>query len=157
MNARKICLPLLVIIAVTFTASHARALGFELSETKEQLKLKYDVTVQDNGTGRVTVTLTIADEGRLGPLRSIDLGIPAQVKEPDGGTYMDLSVSLLPRKEDGKQVVRIHLLRDLAARAAITLNTDQLDGKQLGLTWYYHSIPLAKLVKEAAEKAKEEK
>ena len=157
MYARKLCLPLAVLAALVLTAGQAWALGLELGESKEQLKLKYHVSVQDHGTGRITITLTIADEGRLGPLRSIDLGIPGKVKEPDGGNYMDLSVSLLPRKEDDKQVVRVHLHKDLAERASITLNTSHLDGKQEPRTWYYHSIPLAKLVKEAEEKKKQEK
>ena len=149
MYTRRIILPLLALVAVTLTANHVWALGFELGETKEQLKLKYDVFVQDHGTGRATIVLALADEGRLGPLRSIDLGVPGKAKEKDGGTYMDLSVSLLPRKEDGKQVVRVHLHKDLAERASITLNTDHLVGKQAFATWYYHYIPLAKLVTEA--------
>ena len=54
------------------------AMGEQLGETKEQLKLKYDVSVKDHGTGRVTVTLTIADQGRLKPLTSVVLVIPTE-------------------------------------------------------------------------------
>jgi len=150
------CLVSLGLCLALFQKS-AWALGLELGETKEELKLKYDVTVQDHGTGRVTIVLTLADEGRLGPLRSVDLGIPGKNKEADGGYYMDLSISLAPRKEDGKQVFRAHMAKDLAERASFSLITDHLDGKELALTWYYHSIPLAKLVKEAGEKKAEEK
>src|SRR5262245_34699783 len=116
MKTNKFALPLLALFATTLAATQAWALGLELGETKEQLKLKYDVTVQDHGTGRVTVVLTLEDEGRLGPLRSVDLGIPGKVKEKDGGYYMDLSVSMAPSKEGTRQIFRAHLHKDLAER-----------------------------------------
>jgi hypothetical protein len=127
----------------------AWALGLELGETKEQLKLKYEVAVVDHGTGRVTITLTIADEGRLAPLdRGVELLIPSK----EGTGYVDLSVSLNRRKVEGKQVVSVHLTKELAERASIQLNTDTLDGKVAPLTWYYHSIPIAKYLKAGEPK-----
>ena len=151
MNVRKTCLPLVVLTAIVLAANSAWALGLELSETKEQLKLKYDVSVVDHGTGRVTITLTIADEGRLVPLdRGVELLIPSK----EGTGYVDLSVSLNRRKVEGKQVVSVHLTKELAERAAIQLNTDTLDGKVAPLTWYYHSIPIARYLKTEGQKKK---
>jgi hypothetical protein len=125
------------------------ALGFELGETKEQLKLQYDVAIADHGTGRVTVTVTIADEGRLAPLdRGVELVIPSQ----DGTGHVDLAVALERRKVDGKQEMRVQLTRELAERARIQLQTNTLDGKQSPLTWYYHAIPVAEYIKEGEEK-----
>src|ERR1700683_4103948 len=40
-------------------------MSFYLRETKDQLKLKYEVAVEEHGSGRVTVVFTLADEGRL--------------------------------------------------------------------------------------------
>jgi len=132
-----------VFAALVLGADPAWAEGFQLGETKEQLKLKYGVLLTDHGTGRVTVTLTIADEGRLKPLNSVDLGIPSK----DGTGYFDLALSLATRKVDGKQVVSVHLKRELAERAEFDLKTSTLDGKQEALTWYYHKIPIAEYLK----------
>ena len=151
MNVRKTCLPWVVLAAIVLSANLAWALGLELGESKEQLKLKYDVSVVDHGTGRVTITLTIADEGRLAPLdRGVELLIPSK----EGTGYVDLSVSLNRRKVEGKQVVSVHLTKELAERASIQLNTDTLDGKVAPLTWYYHSIPIARYLKPEEPKKK---
>lgn len=151
MYVRKFCLPLVMLATMVLTPNLAWALGFELGETKEELKLKYDVSVADHGTGRVTVTLTIADEGRLAPLdRGIELAVPSK----DGTGYSDLTVSLERRKVDGKQVMSVHLKRELAERAEIRLKTGTLDGKQDPRTWYYHRIPIAQYLKAEGEKKK---
>jgi hypothetical protein len=151
LNLRKLCLTSIALVMMVLSANLAWALGLELGESKEQLKLKYDVAVVDHGTGRVTITLTIADEGRLAPLdRGVELLIPSK----EGTGYVDLSVSLNRRKVDGKQVVSVHLTKELAERAAIQLNTDTLDGKVAPLTWYYHSIPIARYLKTEEQKKK---
>jgi hypothetical protein len=151
MYARRFGLPAAVFAGVVSAAGLAWALGFELGETKEQLKLKYDVSAADHGTGRVTVTLTIADEGRLAPLsRGVDL----VVRSKDGSGYADLSVSLERTSVEGKQVMRAHLAKELAERAEIRLQTNHLDGKQEPRTWYYHRIPIADYLKAADPKPK---
>lgn len=130
--------------AVALSASFAWALGFQLGESKEQLKLKYEVSVKDHSTSRVTITLSISDQGRLKPLDSVDLMIPGQ----EGTGPVDLSVSLATSEENGKQVARVHVLKELAMRAEIQLKTHRLDDKQEPLTWYYHSIPIAEYLKD---------
>ncbi len=148
MYVRKFCLPSTVFAAIVLAANLAWAEGLGLAETKEQLKLKYDVSSADHGTGRVTVNLTIADEGRLKPLDSVDLVIPSK----DGTGFVDLSLSLATRKVDGKLLVSVHLKKELAERAEIQLRTLSLDGKKEALTWYYHAIPIAKYIKNGERK-----
>lgn len=138
MMAWKSCVKVLAFVACVLAANGVWALGFELAESKDELKLKYEVKVSDHETGRVTAELILSDEGRLGALTAIDLYIP----DAKGSGYADLSISLAVRKVDGKQVVTVHLLKDLAERASIQLKTSTLDGKQEPRTWYYHSIPL---------------
>jgi hypothetical protein len=158
MFGRKFRVPLVLFAASALPASIAWGMGEELGETKEQLKLKYDVSVTDHGTGRVTVVLTIADQGRLKPLTSVDLVIMTKEeyeahKAGRGYSgYVDLSVALATTQEDGKQVARVHLLRELAERAQIQLKTSTLDGKSQPLTWYYHVIPIAKYLKNGERK-----
>ncbi len=142
MSVRKLRLPMTMFAVLVLSTGAVWALGFELGETKEELQLDYDVSVVDHGTGRVTVTLTLADEGRLAPLSGVYLNIPNDETD-DGSGPVDLSVALDTREEDGKEVVRVHILRELAERGEIQLQTYHLDGKQEPLTWYYHVIPFA--------------
>ena len=147
MFVRTPCLSLVMIAALFSTTKLAWAEGFELGETKQQLKLGYEVAVKDHGTGRVTITFTLADDGRLKPLDSIDLSIPSKDKHKSGGFMSDLSLSLATRKVDGKQVASVHLKKELAERAQIQLKTRSLDGKQEPLTWYYHRIRIVDYLK----------
>jgi len=151
MFVRKLRPPAIAFAAVVLAANVAWAMGFRLRETKEQLGLKYDVSVVDHGTGRVTVNLTIADQGRLKPLDSVDLVIPNK-ENKEGTGFVDLSVALASKEVDGKRSVSVHLTREWAERAEIQLRTSSLDGKQLGLTWYYHAIPLAGYLKVVKRK-----
>jgi hypothetical protein len=50
----------LVATAVVLTGGWAWGIGFYLGETKEELKLEYDVVVHDHGDERVTVEFTLA-------------------------------------------------------------------------------------------------
>lgn len=145
----------LVAATVGSAASHVWGIGFILRETKEELKLKYDVAVQDHGTGRVTIVLTLADEGRLEPLDEVQFVIPAQEKDKDGGHWMDLVVSIEMRKtNDGNRVGRVHIRKDLADRAEIQLNTHTMDGKMDPLTRLHHVIPIAHYMNSAPTAAK---
>ncbi|HVW00048.1 MAG TPA: hypothetical protein VHB77_06905, partial [Planctomycetaceae bacterium] len=76
MGRRNLCVSVFAFAAVALVANLVWALGFQLGQSKDELKLKYDLEVQDHGTGRVTAVLKIADEGRLKPLNSVDLVIP---------------------------------------------------------------------------------
>src|SRR5438552_15196913 len=144
MSMRTVRLSLMLLAALLLTADRAWALEFILGQTKEELKLKYDVTVVDHGTGRVTVVLTIADEGRLKPLDTVDLMIPMET----GSGSVDLEVSLATREVDGKRVVRVHLRKDWAERAQIWLKTSSFDGKKL-TEREIHPIPISEYLKNA--------
>ena len=146
MFVRKLRFLSLVFAVIVLSASVTWALGFGLGETKEQLKLKYEVKVLDHGNDCVSVSMTITDEGRLKPLNSVDLVIPNK-ESKDGSGSPDLSLSLAIRKVDGKRVVRVHLKKELAERADFQLTTSSLDGKQEALTWYYYTIPIAEHIK----------
>jgi hypothetical protein len=151
MAARGHRIPLLATAALLLATTIVLALGHELSETKEQLQLKYEVSAVVHDSGRVTVNLTIADQGKLKPLDSVQLAVPSQ----DKSGFYDLSISLATEIVDGKLTARAHLSRDLADRAEFHLVThtplNEQDGKS-ERTWYYHTIPVAKYIKDAAQK-----
>lgn len=140
---------LALVVTIAIPASVAVAMGFQLDDSKDELKLKYDVSVYDHDTGRVTIKFELLDEGRLKPITSVDLSIPSEEKHKSGGFKSDLTMSMALSKDGDKQVARVHIRKDWAARAEIEIKTGHLDGKQEPLTWYYHSIPLNKLVERA--------
>jgi len=138
-----------IMAVLVIPASFALALGFRLGESKDELELKYDISVYDHDTGRVTVTFTLEDEGRLKPITSIDLHIPSTEMHDSGGFKSDLTLSMATSKEGTKQVGRVHIRKDWAARAEIQIKTGHLNGKQELATWYYHAIPLKDLMARA--------
>jgi hypothetical protein len=137
-----------VLVALIATGNVGWCLGFGLGESKEELGLDYEIPAVDHGTGRVTVVLKIADEGKLKPLTSVDLTVPGG----DETGYVDLTVSLEPGDEDGKKVFRVHGLREWIERAEIQLKTRTLDGKEEMMTWYYFSISLKEVIKDVRPK-----
>ncbi len=141
---------LVAAVAVAGTAGGAWGIGFVLRESKEELKLEYDVAVQDHGAGRVTVVLTLADEGRLKPLNEVQFVIPGQEENIDGGHGMDLVVAIdMKTTNDGQRVGRVHLRKEWAERAEIQLNTHTMDGNIDPLTRLHHVIPIAGYLKDA--------
>src|SRR5262245_59072092 len=104
----------LVAAAALWSAGRVWGIGFYLGQTKEELKLEYDVAVVEHEfggapTGRVTVVLTLSDEGRLKPLDEVQLVVPGEEKNKDGGNWMDLVVSIdMQKTDDGKRVGRVH-------------------------------------------------
>lgn len=142
-------LVLKTIAAVALMTGTLFALGEILGESKEELQLKYDVAVYNHGTGRVTVTFTLEDEGRLKPISSVDLHIPSAEKHKAGGFKSDLTIAMALREHDGKKVARAHLRKDWAERAFIEVKTGHLDGKLTPMSWHLHPIPLKEIVSES--------
>lgn len=139
---------LIALLVVCCVAPLAWAIGEQLSESKDELRLKYDLELTDHQSGRVTLTLTLQDQGRLKPLDSIELLIPGE----DQTGYVDLSVSLAVQEVEGRQRVRVHLKKELAERAEIQLRTHTLDGRESLRTWYFHTIPLRDHIPKAQAK-----
>jgi hypothetical protein len=133
-------------------AENARRVGFELRETKEELKLDYTVEAQDNGGGRASVTFTLADEGRIKPITTVQIAVPSA----DKSGYYDVVASLAPFERDGKKVYVVQLTRELLERGEFDLKTKTMDGKSM-LNWGYHRVPLAAAMKAAVDKAALEK
>jgi hypothetical protein len=147
----KSTLAAVVFVALLAAAEAVWASGAILSETKEQLKLQYDVAVIESIRGHISVTFTLADEGRLKPITGVHLYIPAEKAEKNGGRYADLYVPLGMKSVDGKQAVNFELTKEWAGRAEIQLITLTLDGKQGApgqrtLPSILYSIPLAKYI-----------
>jgi hypothetical protein len=133
-----------VVVALVVTAGQVWGLGFILGQTKEELKLQYDVSVYDHKTGRVTVTITITDDGRLNPIESIDLHFPSADKHVGGGNMSDLSLSLATRQDGGKRTARVHLRKEWAQKAELWLTTSTMDGKYDPMSRQHFIVPVGK-------------
>jgi hypothetical protein len=147
MMIRKLGLSFVMLATLLLTAHRASALGEILGQSKEELKLKYDVVVHDPENGIVMVQFILADEGRMKPLDAVELMMPMT----NGSGSYDLVAPLSLREIDGKRQVTVQLKKEWASRAEIWLNTNWFDGKKLVMTHYHHIIPVAKyLAKPAA-------
>jgi len=151
MTMQPLARSLLLLAALFLPAGRALAMGEILGETREQLKLKYEVKVQDPDNGQVQVEFTLEDEGRMKPLDAVELAIP---KQDGSGTY-DLTANLSVREDQGKRVARFNLKKEWAARAEIWLNTYHFDGKPLVMTHYHYLIPVAQYLKKPDLKKQE--
>jgi hypothetical protein len=142
--------------AFLWTPSRAWGIGFMLGESKEQLKLQYDLSVSetvsdaDRGIVLVTVEFSLADEGRLKPLDDVQLIVMRREPFKEGGYGADLvtSINLKPAKDGKSRVGRVQLVKDLAERAEINLNTHTLDGKTDRMTRLHHVIKIGKLLRQ---------
>ncbi|MGB0578827.1 MAG: hypothetical protein ACPGVU_03900 [Limisphaerales bacterium] len=137
--------PIPIFLTLLLCATNAFALGEELGQSKEELKLDYTLSVTEHKTGRITVVFRLEDEGRLKPLSSVDLSIPSD----DGTGYFHLVTALKLQAEGDAKVARIHIHRDWTKNANITLKTSHLDGKSSLRTWYYHVVPISKFLKSS--------
>ena len=89
MTPASIRLPaLFALLAILLCAQSAYSMGRVLGETKEQLKLQYELKVTDHGTGRVTAVLTLSDAGE-GPGARVTLHFP-NVRGAEGPAAREL-------------------------------------------------------------------
>lgn len=147
MPARTFYFSSLALVALLLAAGIAWGLGSELGQSKEQLGLEYDLAVTDHHNGRVTLNLTIANQGKMAPLDTVQLTIPSD--ELKG--YYDLVISLATEKQGGKLTARAHLSKALARRAVIRLTTHSSpdgDKQRSGREWVYFNIPVRQYIKD---------
>src|SRR5262249_19695672 len=78
----------LVVAVILLTSARSWAIYDVLGPSKDEWGLKYDVRVNDAGGETVTVVFTLADEGRLKPLTTIELyAFNPQTDEQGGHSY----------------------------------------------------------------------
>jgi hypothetical protein len=129
-----------------------------LGQTNEQLKLKYDVSLTNEGKSFVNVDLTIDDEGRLKPLFSVDVVIFGEdYREGEGRSVpIDLHLQLAKALVDGKLKTFIGMKKEWAERAVILLQTATFNGKEMSRGGCYHKIRIADYMQNEQKKDKPE-
>jgi hypothetical protein len=141
---------MLVVAAIALMAGPSWAIYYGLPFSKDEYGLKYDVAVHEADSDTLTVVFTLADEGRLKPLYSIELVAFSKQTDPQGGRSYDVKAPFkLESSEDGKRVGQVQMRKEFLDRAKIRILTRTVDGKPQPSGGAYIDIPIVKHVKKA--------
>ena len=134
--------------AVVFlTSVRSWAIYDVLGPSKDEWGLKYDVQINDAGGNNVTVVFTLADEGRLKPLTTVELyAFNPQTDEQGGHSYdVKQTIELKPTK-DGRRVGQVQISKKFVEKAKIRILTKQVDGKLQQPGFADYEIPIKKFL-----------
>jgi hypothetical protein len=137
---------MLVFAAIVLMTGRSWAVFYGLGPSKDDWGLKYDVTVNDAGSDTLTIVFTLADEGRLKPIYSIDL---VAFSKPDrfGGRTYDIKERIeLKTTKDGRRAGQVQIRKQFADGAMIRILTLVVDGQRQTAGAAYYDIPLKKFL-----------
>jgi hypothetical protein len=141
---------MLVVAAIALMSDRSLAIRQGLGPSKDEWGLKYDVAVHDADGDNLTVVFTLADEGRLKPIYSIDLVAFSKQTDSQGGRSYDVMEPIkLKPADDGKRVGQAQIRKEFVDRAKIRIITLTLDGKRQPSGGVFYDIPIAKYLKNA--------
>ena len=138
---------MLVVAAIVLTSDRSWAIRNGLGPSKDEWKLKYDVEVHDAGGDKLTVVFTLADEGRLKPIYSIDLVAFSKQTDNQGGRSYDVMVPIeLKPTQDGQRTGQVQIRKEFVDRAKIRIITLTVDGKRQPSGGAFYDIPIEKFL-----------
>ena len=138
---------MLVVAAIVLTSDRSWAIRNGLGPSKDEWKLKYDVEVHDAGGDKLTVAFTLADEGRLKPIYSIDLVAFSKQTDNQGGRSYDVMVPIeLKPTQDGRRTGQVQIRKEFVDRAKIRIITLTVDGKRQPSGGAFYDIPIEKFL-----------
>lgn len=141
---------MLVVAAIVLVSGRCWAIRQGLGPSKDDWKLKYDVAVSEADGDKLTVVFTLADEGRLKPIYSIDLVAFSRQTDNQGGRSYDVMVPIeLKPTQDGKRAGEVQIRKEFVDRAKIRIITLTVDGKRQPSGGAFFDIPIAKYLKKA--------
>jgi hypothetical protein len=139
----------LVVAAIVLVSGRSWAMFYGLGPSKDEWKLKYDVEVNAADGDTLTVVFTLADEGRLKPIYSIDLVAFSKQTDSQGGRSYDVKAPIqLKTTKDGKRAGQVQIRKEFVNRAIIRILTQTVDGQRQPFAAYY-DIPLRKFLNKA--------
>jgi hypothetical protein len=141
---------LLMVAGTILSCERCWAVFHALGPSKDEWGIKYDVEVTDAGGDMLAVTFTLADEGRLKPIYSIELIALSEQTDSQGGRSYDakLPVALKPT-EDGRRAGQVQISKQIADRAKFRILTQTVNGKRQTAGAAYYAIPLHKFIDKA--------
>jgi hypothetical protein len=138
---------LLAVAVIVMMSESSWAIRFGLPPSKDEWSLKYDVEVHDADSDKVTVVFTLADEGRLKPIYSIDLVAFSKQTDSQGGHAYDVMEPIeLKLTKDGRRVGQAQMRKQYVDRAKIRIITLTVDGKRQPSGGVFYDIPIGKYV-----------
>jgi hypothetical protein len=141
---------MLIVATIVLMSDRSWAIRYGLAPSKDDWKLKYDVAVHDADGDKLTVVFTLADEGRLKPIYSIDLVAFSKQTDNQGGRSYDVMVPIeLKPTQDGKRVGEVQIRKEFVDRAKIRIITLTVDGKRQPSGGAFYDIPIAKYLNKA--------
>ena len=150
MNIRfsRLATGVLAVAAVVLMAGRCWAIFYGLGPSKDEWKLKYDVVLKDANADTLTVVFTVADEGRLKPIYSIDVLAFSEPDRSGGRSYLLKAPIKLETTTDGKRAGEVQIPRKFLDVAVVRILTQTVDGQRQQYAAYY-DIPLNKLLNKA--------
>lgn len=137
----------LVVAVILLTSARSWAIYDVLGPSKDEWGLKYDVRVNDAGGETVTVVFTLADEGRLKPLTTIELyAFNPQTDEQGGHSYDVKETIELKLTKDGRRVGQVQMRKEFLDHAKIRILTKMVDGRQQRIGFADYEIPIRKFL-----------
>jgi hypothetical protein len=156
MNIRfsRLATGLLVVAAMVLMSDRSWAIYYRLDPSPDEWGLKYDVAVQDADSDTMTVVFTLADEGRLKPIHSIELVAFSKQTDSQGGRSYDVKEPIKVKPtEDGRRMGQVQIRKEFADRAKFRILTQMVDGKRQPSGGSYIDIPLSKFLKRSPSAA----
>ena len=136
---------MLVVAAMVLTSDRCWAIYYGLGPSKDEWGLKYEVEVLDAGSDTLTIVFTLADEGRLKPIYSIDVVAFSKQTDSQGGRSYDVKAPIeLKPTEDGRRTGQVQIPKKFAVGAKIRILTQMVDSKRQPSGGAYYDIPIAK-------------
>jgi hypothetical protein len=154
MRLSRLATGLLVVAALVLTSGQCWAVFHGLGPSKDEWGLKYDVTVSDAGSDKLSVTFTLADAGRLKPIYSIHLVAFSKQTDSQGGRSYDVKLPIeLKTTKDGQRAGQVQISKEFADRALFRILTLTVDGKRQTSGAAYYDIPMKKFLNKAPTSA----
>jgi hypothetical protein len=141
---------MLVAAAIVLMANCCWATFFGLGPSKDEWGLKYEVAVSEADGDTLTVVFTLADEGRLKPIYSVDLIALSKQTDSQGGRSYDVKAPIeFKTTKDGRRAGQVQIRKEFADRAKFRILTQNVDGKRQTSGAAHYDIPLKKYLNQA--------
>jgi hypothetical protein len=138
---------MLAVAVILLMSGRSWAIYDVLGQSKDEWGLKYEVQVNDTGGDTVTVVFTLADEGRLKPLSSIELFAFSKETDSQGGHSYDVKAPIeLKTTKDGRHAGQVQMRKKFLDRAKIRILTKFVDGKAQQPGFAAYEVPISKFV-----------
>jgi hypothetical protein len=137
----------LAVALVGLMSNPSWAVYYELSPSKDEWKLKYDVEITAADAKTLNVVVTLADEGRLKPIHSITVVAFSRQTDSQGGRSYDVKAPIeFKTTAEGTRAGQVQIRKEFADRALIRVLTLTVDGRRQTAGAAYYDIPLKKFL-----------